>query len=888
MKKRYGLLPIGLLVGILYGAALLPVAHAATCTQTVTNTNNSGAGSLRQAITSANSGSNADYICFSIGSGAQTIAPTTSLPPLNQPVTIDGTTQPGWTSAPIIEINAGGTSDSNPGLWINTSNSTLRGLVINRAKGNGVMITGGGGNTVAGNYIGIGLDGTTKLGNQVDGVGMITANNTIGGTTVADRNVISGNAANGIGITNQAATGNKIIGNYAGTNAAGTAAIPNYGDAILLNNSQHNDIGGTTGTTPGGACTGSCNLFSGNTHNGIGFYLADNNSVKGNFVGLNASGTSAVPNDDIGIESQEAAGITIGNATAAGRNVISGNKGAGILLTGSATTGNVVAGNFVGTNSAGTGAVGNYSIGISVGNSPGLGNGYARNNTIGGTVDAAIPCSAASTPCNVISGNGQNGMILSGGSGTGNLVLSNHIGLDINGASNANVRNGMDGIGILNSPNNTIGNDLGTGRNYIGANGGAGIVTAGDATDTNTIAGNYIGRTRDGYSGNAQGGVVLWGGYNIAIVGNSIGENGGYGIDIDGNKVSQNDAGDGDAGVNHHQNFPDVYSVRNNVGSSTTTTVSGMMSSAPNKQYRIDFFNSAGCNAGKPDNYGEGNSYVGSQIVGTDQFGNISFSYQTPTTLPGNTYLTTTATLMDGSSPRETSEFSKCRVVNASKPAVSNGANWLLKDDLTEGVQDQQFGYGFPPNMLLCAWDPAKPGTKLPVVVSGNTWFFRASYTTGVADKVVSYGPANGKPVCGDWNGDGIDTIGMVDPAMRWTLRNSNDGGPANADFQYGGAGIPVVGDWNGDGRDTIGVFETDTSSWRLRNENNSGVPDYSFQYGGLGTYPVVGNWNGGSSDGIGTYNPGNGEWSLRNTLSGGPVNTHYYFGQSNPRPMIW
>lgn len=888
MKKRCGLLlVIGILSGITYGSAS-QIADAATCTQTVTSTANAGAGSLRQAIINANGNSNADYICFSIGSGSQTITPNTSLPPLNQPVTIDATTQPGWTNAPIIEINAGSTSDNNPGIWINTSDSTVRGLVINRAKGNGIMITGGDRNTVVGNYIGIGLDGNTKLGNQIDGVGMVTANNTIGGTSSLDRNIISGNAANGIGITNQAATGNKVIGNYAGTNASGTSAIPNYGDAILLNNSQHNDIGGTTGTTPGGACTGSCNLFSGNTHNGIGFYLADNNAVEGNVIGLNFSGNSALPNEDIGIESQESAGITIGNATAAGRNVISGNRGAGILLTGSGTTNNVIAGNFVGTNTAGTGSIGNASIGISIGNSPGLANGYSRNNTVGGTIDPSTLCSAASTPCNVISGNAQNGIILSGGGGQGNRILSNHIGVDVNGASNTNVRNGMDGIGILNSPNNLIGNDSNTGRNIISANGGAGIVTAGNSTDTNTIAGNYIGRTRDGYTGNTQGGVVLWGGYNIAIIGNSIGENGGFGIDIDGNKVTQNDSGDGDGGVNHRQNFPDVYSVRNNVGSSTTTTISGMISSAPNRQYRIDFFNSTGCNAGKPDNYGEGNVYIGSQVVGTDQFGNISFSYQTPSQLPGNSYLTTTATLMDGSSPRETSEFSKCRVVNASKPSVSNGANWLLKDDLTEGVQDQQFGYGFPPNMLLCAWDPAKPGTKLPVVVSGNTWFFRASYTTGIADKIVSYGPTNGKPVCGDWDGDGIDTIGMIDSAMRWTLRNSNDGGPADADFQYGGAGIPITGDWNGDGRDTVGVFEVNTSSWRLRNENTSGAPDYSFQYGALGTYPVVGNWNGGNSDGIGTYNSSNGEWSLRNTLSGGPVNTRYFFGQSNPRPMIW
>lgn len=887
MKLRYVMLSMGMFAGLIY-ISLLPDAHAAACTQTVTNTSNSGTGSLRQAILSANSSSNADYICFSIGSGAQTITPNTSLPALSQPVTIDGTTQPGWSNAPIIEINAGNTSDSNPGIWINTSNSTVRGLAINRAKGNGIMITGGGGNVVAGNYLGVGLNGSSNLGNQIDGIGMITANNRIGGTSPADRNVISGNKANGIGITNQAATGNVIVGNFVGTTSTGNGSVPNSGDAILINNSQHNTIGGTTNTTPGGACTGSCNVLSGNRLNGIGLYLANNNTVLGNFVGLNPAGTGAVANGDIGIEAQEASGTKIGNATAAGRNVISGNVGAGVLLTGAATTNTVMAGNFVGTNSAGTGAIGNKGLGVSIGNSPGLGNGYARNNTIGGSVDPTTPCNAPATPCNVISGSGQNGLIISGGAGTGNRILSNYIGVDANGSVSTSLRNGMDGIGILNSPNNIIGNADNTGRNIISANLGAGIVIAGGASINTTIEGNYIGKTRSGYAGNNRGGVVLFAGIGNAIIGNSIGENKGYGIDIDGNGLTDNDPGDGDGGPNNRQNFPDVYSVRNNLGGSGTTTVSGMMSSQPNQSYRIDFFNSPSCNSGKPDNYGEGNSFIGSKNVTTDRFGNISFSYQTPSMLPGNTYLTTTATRLQNGVPRDTSEFSKCRVVNAPKPAVSNGADWLLKDDLTDGSADRQFGYGFPPNTLMCAWDPAKPGTKLPVVVSGNTWFFRASYTTGTADKTVRFGPTNATPVCGDWNGDGIETVGMVTASKQWYLRNSNSDGAAEATFQYGGSGVPVVGDWNGDGRDTVGVFQTSTSSWFLRDENNSGPANYAFQYGALGTFPVVGNWGGGSRDGVGTYFASRGEWSLRSSANNGAPTTYFFFGQSNPRPLTW
>lgn len=863
-----------------------------SCTQTVTNTNNDGSGSLRQAIRSANVNANLDVICFSIGSGLQTITPTSGMDAITRPAKIDGTTQPGYNGSPLIEINGQNVPTSGtPGLWITGGDSVVRGLVINRSRGNGIMITDGGNNVIAGNYIGVNSAGTSALGNGIDGIGMITANNTIGGTSASDRNIISGNNANGIGITNQAAKQNTIIGNYVGTDKNGTYALANGGDAVLINNSITNKIGGTQGTTPNSSCSGSCNLLSGNAYNGVGLFNANENSIVGNYVGVSASGTVKLPNKDIGIELQESANNTVGNSTTNGRNVISANGGAGILITGGASIGNTVGGNLIGLDATGINPLGNSLMGISVGNSPGLNNSYARNNTIGGTTDPTTKsCSGA---CNAISGNVQNGIIISGGSGAGNTVLGNYVGVRVDGTGDkyGAVRNGLDGIGILNSPNNTIGNNAPSGRNIISGNTNNGVIIAGNGSTGNRIQGNYIGRSLDTRSdmiriGNGGIGVAMSSGVSTAIIGNSITSNDKLGIDIGYNDITLNDPGDGDGGVNNQQNYPEIFSAINT--SDETTKISGIFNGNANNQFQLDFFTSAGCNAGKPKNYGEGDTYVGSTSVGTDQFGNISFTFTSDVQLPGNSYVTATATRKINGVPAETSEFSKCVLVNASKPLVTNGADWYLKDDLTDGSSDRSFQYGFPPNTLFCAWDPAKPGTKLPVVVSATgTWYFRASYTTGVADKTVQFGFNGGTPVCGDWDGDGIDTVGMVSGSLTWFLRNSNTSGSADMSFQYGPAGTPVVGDWDGDGKDGVGVFTPD-SRWSLRNQLSGGGADAYFQYGGAGVLPVVGDWDGNRADSIGTYTPSTGGWSLRSINSSGPATTSYNYGFTGTKAQTW
>ncbi|HVK09195.1 MAG TPA: LamG domain-containing protein, partial [Gemmataceae bacterium] len=199
--------------------------RVAPATFQVTSTADSGAGSLRQALVDANAAPGRDDILFNIGAGGlQTITPLTALPTIIDPVAIDGTTQPGYAGYPLIEVRGDSAGAAADGLTVTAADSTVRGLAINRFAGSGVRISGAAatGNVVAGNYLGTDAAGTAAAGNGAHGV-LVTdgaSNNTVGGAAAADRNVISGNAGDGVRVTGSA--GNTVSGNYIGANALGT------------------------------------------------------------------------------------------------------------------------------------------------------------------------------------------------------------------------------------------------------------------------------------------------------------------------------------------------------------------------------------------------------------------------------------------------------------------------------------------------------------------------------------------------------------------------------------------------------------------------------------------------------------------------------------------
>jgi hypothetical protein len=487
-------------------------------TLTVNNTNDSGAGSLRQAILDSNSTPGVQTIGFQIGAGAQTIALASALPAITQAVVIDGATQPGYAGQPLIELNGTSAGASADGLNITAASSTIRALVINRFGGQGIEINGeaADGNTVEGCHIGTDAAGTSDLGNATDGV-LITNgadSNIVGGIAATPGqfpgNLISGNGnvantgLDAVEINGATTTGNVVQGNIIGLNAAGTAALQNEGAGVRIVAAASNTVGGTV--------AGAGNVIGGNKAEGV---LLPNNAgatgnvVQGNFIGTNLAGTAAFGNVFAGVRiiGPGAANTTVGGTTTAARNVISGNTSNGIRL--EASSGNVVQGNYVGTNAAGTAAVANAQVGILV---------SGANNQIGGTAAGAG---------NLISGNGGGGggVQITGVGATGNTVQGNYVGT--NAAGTAAIGNTGPGVFIiLGATGNTIGGTAAGAGNLISGNGvagvsGDGVNISGSGTTGNVVSGNLIGTNAAGTGAiaNAFNGVRI----QNSATGNTVG-----------------------------------------------------------------------------------------------------------------------------------------------------------------------------------------------------------------------------------------------------------------------------------------------------------------------------------------------------------------------------
>ncbi len=396
-------------------------------TFTVTNTNNAGAGSLRQAINDANALSGTDEIHFNIGApligGAHTISLTSALPVIAEAVIIDGTTDADYVSAPIIELNGTLAGPGVDGLVISGGGTTIRGLVINRFQGAGIYVHTAGGNTIEHNFIGTDVTGTIDRGNWQDGISIEDSDsNQIGGTTVATRNVISGNNENGI-IVFGTSTNNDIQGNYIGIDVTGTVDLGNTRNGIRIDGADNNLIGGTA--------VGAGNVISGNNIDGVAMYDlgSTGNLVQGNYIGTNATGTSAIANSLSGVMLAGAPLNTIGGAAAGAGNVISGNLSAGVQLRDVGTWSNVVRGNLIGVDATGISPLGNV-IGVEILAS-------ASNNLIGGSLPGEG---------NVLSANSYAGVAIHDSGTDSNRVLGNAIGPDAPGTGV--LGNGTFGVAI--------------------------------------------------------------------------------------------------------------------------------------------------------------------------------------------------------------------------------------------------------------------------------------------------------------------------------------------------------------------------------------------------------------------------------------------------------
>ena len=413
-------------------ASQRPVStNASAVTFTVNSTNDVDDGvcdgihcSLREAIKAANATAAADQIAFDIGGGGvQTIAPTSALPAITQPVILDGTTQPGFVANPIIELRGTGAGSNADGLVITGSGSTIRGLVINRFDAPGIVLDGAGAfdNHIEGNFIGTNISGTGFAGNGVAGILIQNGahDNVIGGTTAGARNVISGNGGFGIFITNNTTTANRVEGNFIGPDLTGTLDRGNGNDGVRID-------AGPDANVIGGTATGAGNVISGNGADGIEIHggASTNNRIEGNFIGTNAAGSAAISNNHQGVVLQvNTFDNVVGGTVPGAGNLISGNSRNGVYLNHVTTSGNRVEGNRIGTDVTGLLDLGNGFSGV-----------YlifdAFDNAIGGVALGAG---------NVIAFNGFGGVILTSSGGASNPIRGNSIfensnlGIDLGG-----------------------------------------------------------------------------------------------------------------------------------------------------------------------------------------------------------------------------------------------------------------------------------------------------------------------------------------------------------------------------------------------------------------------------------------------------------------------
>lgn len=554
-----------------------------------------GPGSLRQAIEDANANAGKDTITFNIPDclGVCTIQPTSALPAIFEAVVIDGFSQPG--SGPgtlLIELN--GQSALSNGLNLAAGASTVKGLVINRFAANGILIqSDASGSRIESNYIGTDAAGNVDLGNSESGVRQTGA-----ASVRYIRNVISGNGAHGIQIEGAAAANNVINGNILGLNAAGTAALGNSASGISITDSS--------GTTIGGSSASQRNLISANGANGVVItnISATNNVIQGNYIGTDVTGLIDLGNQNAGILiTASSSGNRIGGTGSGQRNLISGNNGVGVGLMGGMST--TVQGNYIGVDRTGTVALGNGGDGVAISNA---------NNVIGGTTASAR---------NIISGNGGNGLMIVGVTGT--LVRGNYIGT--NAAGDAAIPNALSGVLLENAADNAIGGTASGSRNVISGNTQHGVQLLGTGSINNLIAGNYIGTNKNGNAalGNGLDGITVTSSENriggtSPTARNVISGNGGNGVSLmnaSATLVQGNYIGTNAAGTAALPNAESGVSVDN----SGSNTIGGFVSGGRN----IISGNSGNgiflLGAGSTENLIQ-NNYIGTTAAGNKALGN--------------------------------------------------------------------------------------------------------------------------------------------------------------------------------------------------------------------------------------------------------------------------
>ncbi|WP_354699853.1 hypothetical protein DSM112329_00111 [Paraconexibacter sp. AEG42_29] len=674
---------------LVLGSGLL-ASPAAAATYPVTTADASGPGSLGQAIAAANANPGADTVTFAIGAAGDKALLTITgagLPQITGPLTIDGPSQGGG-GAPLIRIsgipdgtnaiglhvgpgaagtvirgvavtrfnNGGividapdatvadsyigeslgdspvGVGNATGGIVVNADRATIRGNVIGDNHDRcGVVVTAGGGTVLEGNRVGTAPDGVTGVGNA--GTCGVAVEGTATGTRIGGpgggANVISGNDTNGIEI--RGGSGTTVAGNRIGVGSDGQTVVSNKGAGILV--------------TGGAPVIGDGNVISGNDHGGI--RLMAPATIRGNLVGLAGNGVTIRSNGDYGVKVEGGAGTTIGG------NIVSGNAGHGVWLTGTSVRDTVIAGNTIGLGSDGS-EQRNTEQGVRL-------TGTGGNNVIGGRAAGAR---------NVISGNDGPGVFLGGGD---DRVEGNYIGTDAAGSAS---RGNADGV-LLGGGGGTLGGTAAGAGNLISGNDGSGVRVVGGATGVRVL-GNQIGGGAGGAIGqaaNQRAQVVVETGTSGTVIGGPeagagnrvIEVNAGTGAiavaatagptSVRGNVVTLN--GDGQA-IDNGPTGPDAGgspSLDTVLTTGARTQVSGTAPAPAGRPVDVDVYVSDACNPVRRPIL----RYLGSGVAVAGADGIVRFNVPAAGAPGANEAVLVTTTPAGGS----TSELSPCRGAGA-------------------------------------------------------------------------------------------------------------------------------------------------------------------------------------------------------------------------------
>lgn len=425
--------------------------------------------------------------------------------------------------------------------------------------------------------------------NAGDGVHVEGAHtNMIGTLTAGAGNVISGNGLDGVRIGPNA-TGNFVFQNIIGLDTNGAVALANGGEGVHLYRAAWNFIGTNAGPR---------NVISGNAGSGVLIEdnaLAHDNLVLNNYIGTDVTGGNRVGNSDHGVYILGGVSNWVGGEMGGG-NVIAGNDLDGVRIQDSAAAHNKVYRNLVGVDASGMVPLGNGQYGVSV---------FSASRT-------AIGESGGRG--NVIGGNADDGVHISGSAAAGNTLHANNIGTDATWTYV--LSNRLNGVWIgVNASGNSVGGDSVAYINHIWYNGGSGV---------RVVSGT-----------------------NNAILGNTFCSNALLGIDIGPLGVTANDVQDPDTGANFLQNYPVLYEA-----TTGSVRIAGCLNAMPLTEYWLEFYRVAPYDAGS-STHGEGYNPMYATNLTTDASGNVAFEVVSPVVYPAGDRITATATDPFGN----TSEF---------------------------------------------------------------------------------------------------------------------------------------------------------------------------------------------------------------------------------------